>query len=441
MIRRETIDGREASVAYMDGHMFPVDDPRDADLIKIIFDDGETLWAMPSYEDDEESDEDLFDDAEDDDTAEDAWSPEDEDKHPRGKGGQFARKGEGGGRAKSEPAGPPGQGTERERADLRKQINAENDSSQRGKLIAKLADSYETALEQAVAAKNESKARTFQDRLKKLGREPKSTADIAAGMREDLAAMIDRGAAVKDISRHPLVSAAVAETRRRAKNPTVANEADYNKPEWREGRTYEIDGDSVKGTDAAVKRLIDKAKGYSTSGPVAKGQHAVIIIGPPAAGKSNIANPLAERYRAAIVDPDDAKTAIPEFANGLGAAAVHEESSLMAKEVFADLLKDGSNVVVPKVGADPDSIRRFAAALKAKGYTVDLAHVQAGTDNSQRRNIKRFLKSGRLVPPDYLAKTDSKPEKAYQKLKKDSLFHEAADFSTAGPERVRAVGG
>ena len=47
MIERLTIDGRAASVAYLTGDMQPA--PKDnAELVKIIFDDGEIQFVTPA---------------------------------------------------------------------------------------------------------------------------------------------------------------------------------------------------------------------------------------------------------------------------------------------------------------------------------------------------------------------------------------------------------
>jgi hypothetical protein len=61
MIERQTIDGREAIVAYLkmgDNDMWQPADRDDAEMIKIIFDDGEHMWLNASTEvEDEDNDE------------------------------------------------------------------------------------------------------------------------------------------------------------------------------------------------------------------------------------------------------------------------------------------------------------------------------------------------------------------------------------------------
>jgi len=47
MIRRETINGRVATVGYFTKDLKPTD-PETAEIIKIHFDDGETMFAYPA---------------------------------------------------------------------------------------------------------------------------------------------------------------------------------------------------------------------------------------------------------------------------------------------------------------------------------------------------------------------------------------------------------
>jgi predicted SnoaL-like aldol condensation-catalyzing enzyme len=49
MIKRETIEGREATVAYLTKDMKPTS-PEKADIVKVIFDDGDAIMAVPHRE-------------------------------------------------------------------------------------------------------------------------------------------------------------------------------------------------------------------------------------------------------------------------------------------------------------------------------------------------------------------------------------------------------
>ena len=106
------------------------------------------------------------------------------------------------------------------------------------------------------------------------------------------------------------------------------------------------------------------------------GRTATIVLGPPASGKSSLAEKIATDIKAAIVDPDDAKIFMAEYDGGLGAAAVHEESSHLTfglgdnKGVAYEIIKEGFNVVIPKVGAKPGSIRGLITDFIDLGYDV-----------------------------------------------------------------------
>jgi hypothetical protein len=69
--------------------------------------------------------------------------------------------------------------------------------------------------------------------------------------------------------------------------------------------------------------------------------------------------PLARKRGAAIIDADDAKKVLPEFRDGIGAGAVHEESSdLMYRQGLAARpgRSEGGNVMIQKIGHTPESI-------------------------------------------------------------------------------------
>ena len=103
----------------------------------------------------------------------------------------------------------------------------------------------------------------------------------------------------------------------------------YNSPEWWERRVYDFDGDRVRGAEEAIPLLVERARNLAIDElnddrkkngepPLERftpdrNRKATIVIGPPASGKSTIANAIALRMRAAIADVDDAKKVIPEY--------------------------------------------------------------------------------------------------------------------------------
>ena len=162
------------------------------------------------------------------------------------------------------------------------------------------------------------------------------------------------------------------------------------------------------------------------SGPVTRGRHADIVIGPPAAGKSSVfANALSRDHQARIIDSDMAKTMLPEFDGGYGAGRVHKESD----QIITDLLlpsstKDGENIVLPLVGKNTGKIRELARSLKAQGYTVNLYLNDLPVDKAARRAVTRFMETGRFVDPDYVLSIGSTPNETYDILRREGLFDE-----------------
>lgn len=237
--------------------------------------------------------------------------------------------------------------------------------------------------------------------------EPQQRADIKA-------MLADETVPLKDIVKHPLVQRAMQDNRAAVATGSPENFAD---PAWREQRIYDFGGETVRGWDEAVARLTDHANAFSTAGPVQNDRHAVIVLGPPAAGKSTVSEPMARSMYAAIVDADEAKKVIPEYRNGLGTEAVHEESSELTRGVILNMMRAGTNIILPKVGHSYESIKGLVEVLKRAGYAVDIAHVAATPEISGRRNIARFLETGRLVDPEYITEVGDKPRDTAYMLK------------------------
>ena len=161
-----------------------------------------------------------------------------------------------------------------------------------------------------------------------------------------------------------------------------------------------------------------------------KNREAYIVIGPPAAGKSTIADPLVERTGSILIDSDIIKMGdkargfegIPEYGDGIGANAVHEESAQIADGIFVKAIAHGDNLVYPKVGGSAKSIRELAQQLKKHGYTTTLILNELPIEKALERNNNRYNETGRLVRPDYLLSVGNKPIKTYLELQGEGVF-------------------
>lgn len=241
--------------------------------------------------------------------------------------------------------------------------------------------------------------------------------------------LVARGAPIEEIAAHPFIQDAV---RRMDAVPRTDKQPGYMSRDWKAKRAYDFPDGEVVGYDNAVSRLTDDAKKFSADGPVKNEGRAIIILGPPAAGKSMHAEGIAKARFAAIVDPDEAKKVIPEFEGGIGANAVHEESAEMASDVMTRLMDENANMVIPKVGGNEAGIRKLVLALQGQGYRVDLVGMNVTYDNAFRRMVGRFLKTGRLINPAYVEDVGVKPSATYRTLREQGVADGYAEIDGNG---------
>jgi hypothetical protein len=137
--------------------------------------------------------------------------------------------------------------------------------------------------------------------------------------------------------------------------------------------------------------------------------------------------------RAAIIDSDEIKKALPEYDRGLGAAAVHDESSDLAKMLQATMLSRGTNVVLPKVGENASSIERLTGLPKGSGYSVHILNMAVSPKTAKRRMCGRYVAAGRIIPPKYLDDVGSLPTSTYGALKAKGIADGFAEINNEGP--------
>mgnify|MGYP001134968038 FL=1 len=199
----------------------------------------------------------------------------------------------------------------------------------------------------------------------------------------------------------------------------------WDTPEWQSSRTYTTGtGEQIKGYEGATEWLLNHARTFAWTDdgmpppatPVKQDKELIIIVGPPAAGKSTLANPIARQKGAMIVDADEAKKLIPGYDNGVGANVVHEESSQLNKLVFKAAINTDGNIVVPAVGGNPHKlIQHYIGPAKEKGYRVTLVDMMVDPEVALNRMYSRFISKDRLIPPA-VAEVGTAPTEAFDEL-------------------------
>ena len=180
---------------------------------------------------------------------------------------------------------------------------------------------------------------------------------------------------------------------------------------------------------------------YGT-GAALKNREAYIVLGPPAAGKSTIAEPLAEQKGGLVIDSDKAKERLPEYGKGEGAGAVHRESDTIRDAVLNKALDAGDNIVMPLVGRTADNVRAIKQLLQDEGYTVHLRLVDLHPDRAAQRAVSRFNETGRFVDPHYIVnEVGLLPRENYRTLKQEGGWktYEAHTTDVAPGESPRLI--
>jgi predicted ABC-type ATPase len=168
-------------------------------------------------------------------------------------------------------------------------------------------------------------------------------------------------------------------------------------------------------------------------GKIVKGKRIDLIVGPPAAGKSEVlANPFSKRFGSIIADADRVKVQLPEYNGGSGAARVHNESSdVVEVSLLNKLFENDVNIVLPLVAKSPGKITAIKNMAAKYGYDIHSHLNDLPPDKALARAEARATKTGREVPGDYITKeVGSKPkENFYKEAIGDPGMSEATVYS------------
>lgn len=266
-----------------------------------------------------------------------------------------------------------------------------------------------------------------------MGSDPAAAEPNEPDDRQALRALIASGASAERLLASPCLRMAGAELAGHA--PTIPAGVIPLRRFWRERRYRD-----QRSFEEVLEVLHGKARRFSPQ--VAQDRRALVVLGPPACGKSGIAESFAGRLQAALIDADDAKTEIVEFEEGRGSTAVHHESGLLAIHVLAETVRQGENLVLPKLGGAPAMLARYVELLRAAGYAVVAAYMNVPFDEIIRRLAKRFLETGRIVDPAFVREVAGRSRHSFDLIKQRGLADGWLEIDGRTPEdRVIDAGG
>lgn len=229
--------------------------------------------------------------------------------------------------------------------------------------------------------------------------------------------------------------------------------ATTNNPAWW------IDGEVTPSRRRLHTRLLEEARDAAPD--VELQRRAIVLAGPPGAGKSTVlADVLGERRgKYLVIDADEFKRSLLREAQADGsydqwlvpdairereaqgerfyplelASLVHEESSYLAKSLRGDAIATGDNIVIDTVLSDRGDALALGRRLYEAGYDVDVIDVEVPFELSEERIRSRWEQAytaalegddlgGRWVPSEYARGVfdgpggKSKPEAAARAL-------------------------
>jgi predicted ABC-type ATPase len=169
-----------------------------------------------------------------------------------------------------------------------------------------------------------------------------------------------------------------------------------------------------------VERFKKYGYGEDTTGTNTpnKEKRVFIVTGLPGSGKStSVVDELSTKEKAFVVDSDIVKKFFPEFNNGIGSNAVHNTSQKIVENVFNELVKDGTNMVIPVVGSEKNKLyKKWINVLKENGYYIELILNEVPNEVSVNRAIGRFIENGRLIDPKLINEYGDKPSEAFSEI-------------------------
>ena len=194
--------------------------------------------------------------------------------------------------------------------------------------------------------------------------------------------------------------------RRVAKLDRELNELEGKDPgmkRWVEGDPYDLK--RFSDFQSPGRRAYEQAVIALELKGAERGDQAVFMSGGPASGKTSLLKrQFGEAKGFAVIDPDRIKAYDPVMEIGVAmgmrqaAALAHENSSRLAKEIYAVARDQKLNILIDGTGANAERYINQIQELKGKGYQVTLLAQHVPEEVGVERAVKRANRTGRFVP-------------------------------------------
>lgn len=212
--------------------------------------------------------------------------------------------------------------------------------------------------------------------------------------------------------------------------------------------TWWVKGEPTPSRERLHWKLLEDARSEAPN--VQQNRKAIVLAGPPGAGKSTVLSKLLgdSREEYLVIDADEFKRSLLREAQADGsyetwlvpdevrrlevegerffplelASLVHEESSYLAKALRTDAIDVGDNLVIDTVLSDPDKAVHLGQLLSDSGYEVRVVDVEVPFEVSEARIRGRWKRAyeaalrgedvlgGRWVPSEYSRSVFAGPE-------------------------------
>lgn len=162
-----------------------------------------------------------------------------------------------------------------------------------------------------------------------------------------------------------------------------------------------------------------------------------VTMGLPGSGKSTVLRPMVAQAigaSASVIDADEVRVRLPEYAAGLGSHVVQLETVYLTYgEVYHRAIESGSHVVIDVLGK-LDHLRQYRSVFPNHELHVLLSDVPV--EVAVERAEKRCLSDGRYVPEQVIRAAAARPRLTFDEALKEGLAKEWALVDNAGDNPV-----